>query len=948
MVNGNINIAGISIQNIPNANKKLDLAGSDSRSVNSNNDYIAFADYSGTASDSSKQGSGTAPYVITSPKSSLALYENETDALPKYLYGDGASWTETTDVKAQEIFNNSQNENGKHYSYKNTGVTDFNFKSAISTYNDNQTTEAITNFPVLQITAGKATTVNNYLDILTNGGFTKANNLNSSDVVHVGASTEVYKYENGKFVKSSDTPALQVVKDNKKNISFSTTTDYDNGKDRFTLLTVTFTEQGHSYNVLVPVLVRRVLEIDFSATLTYGTNFDSSHYALLENHVLENFGSSITGYLTYTYNSKDGEYTDYGWQNYINAGGNVTGSINKTIVFSQDSGIIPTGTQLTLISRADNRAYYYTVTDEEKNEISLSKFKNSNDESYQSPSVAELMQAVADDKGSSFIEVDANGKPTDAPQEEGKNYPLPTVKIDSKYYRLATSGENGTCDIKVDESNLKNGTKSVISESYYLVITVPKNATEALNGSIQTKIARDIPNQVHYRTIKNGEETLDNHSNTASTYLIFSGYQQNLNEENITDIYKKISTVDSTLKIDAVDEITFPNDQVYNENDQLYQRFVGGLQKTVSDKTSSEQFPSGTTGTANFYVYQKKGDKKIYYKYEKGSWSSVGETEAVAVSYQWTSTGGNMELPLTTDGTNNGAISLQEVRKFVKDNKSSENSTFYVEVRMDATIPAVGLSVIPESEVEGDVPKDFTKLVYSSQLSTEKQSLTYSNIRAQEMNTKTSYYREATTGAKLTYEANEIDQLGINLLDLRYLDVEKEHSLIDTTATYDLSALKNLEDTLKNSNGIKFTLSLMPKNIVSGSNQEEYQGALTDAENYLDVQLKSNDSGKISYQNGSWSWTVPKETYWSNDKLKTDSVFNGNFLTQSILLKVKITNIESLNHYYSNYQVSLTAEVLGKDEVAIADTNRSDNIIYTLTRINLGFVENKKESTATN
>lgn len=69
-------------------------------------------------------------------------------------------------------------------------------------------------------------------------------------------------------------------------ITFSTTTDYDNERDRFTLLTVTFTEEGHHYNVFVPVLVRRMLEMDFMATLTYGTDFNASDYNGLTTHVL--------------------------------------------------------------------------------------------------------------------------------------------------------------------------------------------------------------------------------------------------------------------------------------------------------------------------------------------------------------------------------------------------------------------------------------------------------------------------------------------------------------------------------------------------------------------------------------------------------------------------------------------------------------------------------------
>ena len=104
---------GISIQNIPDNNKKFGLSGSGS--VSSDNDYIAFADYSGTALSSTttdNQATDTqgdaktslvgnsndllgsaykpadtiktdvaSPYVVTSPKSTLALYDNATASL---------------------------------------------------------------------------------------------------------------------------------------------------------------------------------------------------------------------------------------------------------------------------------------------------------------------------------------------------------------------------------------------------------------------------------------------------------------------------------------------------------------------------------------------------------------------------------------------------------------------------------------------------------------------------------------------------------------------------------------------------------------------------------------------------------------------------------------------------------------------------------------------------
>ena len=1015
-----INIAGISIQNIPDNNKKFGLSGSGS--VSSDNDYIAFADYSGTALSSTttdNQATDTqgdaktslvgnsndllgsvykpaytiktdvaSPYVVTSPKSTLALYDNAT-ASSKYLYGDGVSWTtsssdssdsSTTEggdnsdssstgstssattsfkVKAQEIWDEKSKDAGDHYTYKSMGNdTSFDFNSMISTYNTNQTNKAESDFPVVQISSGNTDKVSDYLDILTNGGFSAANKVNSAKDIHVTATAVVYQYEDGKFLKALNedntpvTPAFKVNTDTYGKISFSTTTDYDNERDRFTLLTVTFTEANHHYNVFVPVLVRRMLEMDFMATLTYGTDFNASDYNGLTTHVLESFGSPITGYLTYRYNSDMGKYTEYGWQSYINVGGTVM-DMKKSIKFAIDKTNLPKGTQLTLVDAKDKRVYYYTTTGEEANNgnvlIALSSFADSQGNPYQEPSISELIQAKASTQGNKlFIKVGENGKPENAPSEDEKGYPKPTVRIKNEttgeyeYYRLADSSLNeiATHSIIVDEASLK-GTDEVsnITENYYLVINVPKNATsEILNGSIQTVVESVVPHQVHH--LERGTSKEDPHSNTQSTYVLSSGYQQSLTESTtISELHKEISAADSSLLVDVVDKITFPNGQAYNDSDELYLRIVGSLQKTLNGTTSGEQFPSGTTGTAEFYVYNE--GQTAYYQYTNGSWSPSSE-KSVAVQYTWTSDGGNMELPLG-EQTENGVepISLQAVRTAIKGIQNTNQSTFYVEVRMTVNIPASGLDVIPESKfTEGSGPMDYVKLAYSSQLSTVSRSLAYSNNRASCSNTKTEYYRIEPTGTKLTYEADTIDQLGINLLDPQYLDVSKEHALIDTTAVYSLASMKNLDDALKNSTGIRFTLTLAPKNTASGSTMEDYADALTNANDYLAIELKSKDSGEVTYDNGkgTWSWTVPQSTYWSDGNIKTDSVFDGSVLTQAIQLKVNVANVELNNHYYSNYKVVLTAEIV-KDENAIDGTHQVDNIIYTLARINMEFVD---------
>ena len=191
-------------------------------------------------------------------------------------------------------------------------------------------------------------------------------------------------------------------------MSFSPSSDWDNGKGRFTLLTVTFTEAGQSYNVQVPIIVKRKLEIDFTATYDYGTQFKEKDYANLgkDAHVLTSFGEPMTGLLTWTYNSANGKEVDFGWDSYMAAGGSMKG-LGKSILFNGADGRLPQGTQLTLIDanvdgKAGGREYHYTVGEGGATSVSLSGndgFKDSAGNPYQERWLSEILGVSATQDG---------------------------------------------------------------------------------------------------------------------------------------------------------------------------------------------------------------------------------------------------------------------------------------------------------------------------------------------------------------------------------------------------------------------------------------------------------------------------------------------------------------------------------------------------------------------
>lgn len=444
---------------------------------------------------------------------------------------------------------------------------------------------------------------------------------------------------------------------------------------------------------------------------------------------------------------------------------------------------------------------------------------------------------------------------------------------------------------------------------------------------------------MNYRTRK-GKVT-DTHTNTASTYQISQGYKQKLTEsKDVTGVIKKVTATDSSMTVDVIDKITIPSGQAFNDQDELYQKFSGSLIKTLENpqSTSAEVFPNGTTGTAAFYVYVMEGTSKNYYTYANGKWTEAGSKEIKALDYEWTAINGLMDLPLSTNGTIDSSVNLQQIRDIVKNNQNE----FYVEVKMNAKLPANGLDVIPESKLESNLPTNYTKLTYTSQLATTRKSLSYSTARALLPNTKISYYRDEAAGVQLTYEADEIGQLGINLLDLQnsYLDAAKENTIIDTTARYDMSTIKDLSSILASSSGIQFSIQLQNKNTTQDT--ENYTNAL-ELKDYIKVSVKSENAGTVQpTDDKTYTWTVPKSSYWDANKkiMKASSIFDGDIMTQAIQLKVNIKNVE---HLYSNYRVVLSVGIIDQNGNVVGNTTATDNIIYTMARVKPEFQDKQNK-----
>lgn len=899
--------------------------------------YIAFGDYNDTLEAPDKgitlygadntATTAASPYVTTSPVSTLAARASDNDTTDRYLFGDGATIDTAATVQSEAgtgvadryTYTNigGINDNG---AYQNKSSYDASsVASKFNSNNDTSSNQATADFPVLVISGNDNTTVKSYLNIVTNGGFSDACRLNNENGTnpHVTAKAEVFQLKDGVFVKDGDAsnnPTLRVVNNGKNNMSFSPSSDWDNGKGRFTLLTVTFTEAGQSYNVQVPIIVKRKLEIDFTATYDYGTQFKEKDYANLgkDAHVLTSFGEPMTGLLTWTYNSANGKEVDFGWDSYMAAGGSMKG-LGKSILFNGADGRLPQGTQLTLIDanvdgKAGGREYHYTVGEGGATSVSLSGndgFKDSAGNPYQERWLSEILGVSATQDGAGTWTVCDNEAEATA-----------KAKLDGKWTLFKVAGadvpSNSRYTLKVPKEK-DTGREKRASESVYLVVNVPKSGDGATQASINGFTASSIDSNssggriswnLHHVLRTDGSDDIQN--STASTYSILSNYEQNVVDKKdgaCIPVSKSEDGAAYVLSLDVMDTVTFSPSQYYTESDHLFYQLDTSLCRYGANNNlmGVSSFPSGTSAIAKFYV--AIGNQN--YRWSGSDWEPY-DASTPAFTQIVTDTGDD-SLRLTLDHD------LAGIRKRAAGGSFTVR-TVVEEIRLT---PDGCNKVISLSKQSGE--DACTKMSYTAKLSTRKEGLNTSSL-TQTKRGNVGYYRMDTGDTTITLSAPDKSQLGINVDDLRPI----ANGTIGLGATYELGGLSNAAEAIANADSVVYTLSLQRR-----GTDGTYESVTDDISNYVTV--TESKLAAVAPSGSTITFTDSKE----NGKFKTK---NGN-TTFSLPFTVKVnTQVEQREQFYANYRLVMTASLV-KGDVASATPQSPDYVTYTLTRVNLNGID---------
>lgn len=742
-------------------------------------------------------GDTATPYVITG-----------SDSVTGILHKEGTSFTYIG--------------SGKTYQNVDTTKVDTLNPSIVSTYNANQDTKVENDFEVLQID-GSAACVKQYLNAATNGAFDTAVANNA------GMTVDIKRYswdsDSKKFVEApSGTKQTLTYKDG----NFYATAQYDNQNNTFTLVSVTFKTTSNNFKRTyhIPVVVRRMLQVDFMATMASGNVFNPSEMEEYRTHALASVGGEVTGYFTFKYNSNlSGTDANYDWKSYMEGGANLLGYYKKTLNIGATS--FSAGTKITLIDcQQSDRRYFTEVTAGGVGQLQLYSgedlvYKHSDGTTFEPVSIAKLLDISAT-------------KIRDESYSGVKWVSLGTVKtgeatvVDNKgvYYRLYDDGMDSSIGV-TDCYELTINNQSP-EENYFVVISIPKAANHMVTlmksggetrGKFEWSVDTSAPpteiHQLHRYKVQDRYVTVNTNVSSEISFNFLENYKQTLK-----DILPKESIsvlkADANVKMhfDVQNEIEFDAAH-YEDTDPLYQELRVSLQKTVDGNSTDVYFPSDAKATVDLYAYYLDGDSKVYFTVDSNgklvpATSGSGNLPPVAVSYDWVAgNDGTMILPFAVpvDGKYQ-YIDLAPLRVAAK-NKGK----FYIEAKTREDGITIGISSILNNAIlpirETSESLNQTTMQFTSLLSFRENGLSGSTLRAHAPGSK-GYYLNEKSEAILKLDYTNIDQLGINLSD--------EHSgEINTVLSLDLSGIEgfnsNLErfEALRNADTFVFTFTLKQK-----------------------------------------------------------------------------------------------------------------------------------------
>ena len=769
--------------------------------------------------------------------------------------------------------------------------------------NATTTVDKNVDFPVLVVnnTADVDGMIWDYIAAMTN-----VNNGDTAKKQRKDITATSYKWDSNTHNFAPQTNASLSVSSGKK-LSI-TPNAYDNQCSQFTLLDVTYTDptdttNQHVFHLYIPVLVKKVLYINFKTRFLAGTDYCASDYPMTDisrNHyATADFNEPLTALIEYSYEKE----TD--WQSMLDNGENLLWYYDKVLDLASGSSgdtqkLLPEGTKLTLVDRQTKQYYIYTTGGNED----LHSFNLANMTVPGSTSQGQTPQKFAP-----VYICDLLGLKADLVSEpkDGTTYYVKetdpfkaTVRIGADYYRKAEEKDKDAEKYRMTIPETDTSLNSQEwKEEYYLTIQIPKTDGVSI-----------VNNRLYAATMSRKEGTLpavikSDKDADSSAYVVYNGVQQTFSV--------------STSRIHNGSPM---GDTAMENGDGIKINLTGKLWLTEAGRA---QFKS--LGPSEVY-HEFDISLKKYLEKAAGINGVIG-TENIQYIYQLSKLDGT-EIHSEKDKNSNAAgletMSLRygssKLKSALEEADSDENA---ITVTAEITLTYDGVDDFP---VRGTADTDSSgiSVVGVSRIANTSTQLPITENKKTEED-KNRYYITNPSKAILRYSSvdgtgigDTTQQLGVNPSDA----AKNRSDMIYTRADYDYSNVDT--ETLSRAAAIRYKMELFQKN-ENGTYDETKPLKIG---SYLQNIVKDSKSDDTSGNDD-------KAYQWKNEFVSDDMKHQFAQFTFTPLTGEKF---EEKNYTYANYRVRLTAVLLDKNGSELDDTKATDYIIYTNARIYQDMIDN--------
>ena len=761
----------------------------------------------------------TMPYVIVSPKKQMGS--------TAYLTGDGAStYIDGSTVKplAEKIVGDTSSIK----KYQNVSSTDLaRINAALVATNDNvnriQTYKGsmltlpgsgtVSDFPVVVINsitkADSTALIQSYIRLMTN---TSSEYAFSVDKEHNSIKYDVDRifacsFSNGNYsVNNSATAGLGYDSYQGQGRFYMNVGSADSNQpdSQFSLIDVVFYDPSDStntkvaYHLYVPVLTKKMVTLNFQSASLGGTDMKPSSYATPGNTILENSGSWITAYVSYTYAKEELE-------SLLNGGIALDWNHEKQLIINKVTGGFPDSTKVVLLDPNGDKDKVYYATYGGNNGIKTGT--SSGGDVLELKQFSRTDSVVNDgeirDVTSNFVPSNLEDLITISATTEGSN---------KHYTDLGTTEPASSNDVVIKASdghyykfNEGDGTHALIVsgdlvESYYLSFMIPNDGTlhhvdvrtpgslpadkadcplGRVSDLVDAKLTKIIVGDLYQQD--NVSIAVYNDNDATVVQQTVSAGQELLDDDH-SIIHVGLST---QVSLKSAVQTTIAYNAAANDQLRLYQAFIIYMDKTKLD----------TNGSARTTTKLISGNAPVTASYstDNSNWSDADNL---------TASGAYIKLRAT------------DITDALKAENGSGTATLYAKVALNYTNDTNKNAEFPERTAQTGQNDIGVNVNAKSNLASGSQDLrlVYSKISAT-INTDNHHFyikKKATTHLKYAARKDKLDifdkdgavsfnysQLGLNGKNLA---IPNQHYIpIYSTATYDASDFEqiNSADTLR-------------------------------------------------------------------------------------------------------------------------------------------------------